>query len=155
MPRGGYPPRAGTPRIWPPFVLSLALFLTPNLFKIITRMKHPQYCWEFHDNSSERPSPEPLLKKEASPAVLGGGGENSGNALEASNALNYRVWAIPAVLSRGIPGSALRAFPGFFRNFLRKVPAVLGVWPNYTREITILELFRGFQLQLSGVVRIN
>ena len=40
---------------------------------------------------SERPSPEPLLKKEASPAVLGGG-ENSGNALEPSNALNYRAW---------------------------------------------------------------
>ena len=65
---------------------------------------------------SERPSPEPLLKKEASPAVLGGG-ENSGNALEASNALNYRAWGIPAVLSRGIPGNALRAFPGSFRNF--------------------------------------
>ena len=64
---------------------------------------------------SERPSPEPLPKKEASPAVLGG--ENSGNALEASNALNYRVWGIPAVLSRGIPGNALRAFPGSFRNF--------------------------------------
>ena len=64
---------------------------------------------------SERPSPEPLLKKEASPAVLGG--ENSGNALEASSALNYRVWGIPAVLSRGIPGNALRAFPGSFRKF--------------------------------------
>ena len=37
--------------------------------------------------SSERPSPEPILEKEASPAVRGGG-ENSGNALEASNALN-------------------------------------------------------------------
>ena len=65
---------------------------------------------------SGRPSPEPLLKKEASPAVLGGG-DNSGNALEASNALNYRVWGIPAVLSTGIPGNALRAFPGSFRNF--------------------------------------
>ena len=64
---------------------------------------------------SERPSPEPILKKEASPAVLGG--ENSGNALEASNALNYRVWGIPAVLPREIPGNALRAFPGSFRNF--------------------------------------
>ena len=78
--------------------------------------------------SSEMPSPEPVLKKEASPAVLGG--ENSGNALEASNALNYRVWGIPAVLSREIPGNALRAFPEFFRNFFRKVPAVLGVWPT-------------------------
>ena len=65
--------------------------------------------------SSERPSPEPLLKKEASPAVLGG--ENSGNALEASNAFNCRVWGIPAVLSREISGNALRAFPGSFWNF--------------------------------------
>ena len=45
------------------------------------------------------------------------GGDNSGNALEASNALNYRIWGIPAVLSRGIPGNALRAFPGSFRIF--------------------------------------
>ena len=59
---------------------------------------------------SERPSPEPLLKKEASPAALGGR-EKSGNALEASNALNYRI---PAVLSRGMPGNGLRAFPGSF-----------------------------------------
>ena len=65
---------------------------------------------------SERPSPEPLLKKEASPAVPQGG-ENSGNALDASNAFNYRAWGIPAVLSREIPGNALRAFPGSFRNF--------------------------------------
>ena len=31
--------------------------------------------------------------------------------------MNYRVWGIPAVLSREIPGNALRAFPGSFRNF--------------------------------------
>ena len=55
--------------------------------------------------SSERPSPEL------------GGGDNSGNALEASNALKYRVWAIPAVLSKGIQRNALREFPGSFRNF--------------------------------------
>ena len=64
--------------------------------------------------SSERPSPEPLLKKEAPPYW---GGDNSGNALQASSAFNYRVrvWGIPAVLSMGIPGNALRAFPGSFR----------------------------------------
>ena len=66
---------------------------------------------------SERPSPEPILKKEGVPQPYWGGGENSGNALEASNALNYRVWGIPAVLSRGIPGNALRAFPVSFQNF--------------------------------------
>ena len=60
---------------------------------------------------SERPSPEPLLKKEAY-----WGGENSGNALEPSNALKCRVWGIPAVLSSGVPGKALRAFQGSFRN---------------------------------------
>ena len=65
-------------------------------------------------SSSERPSPEPLLKKEASPAVLGGA--TSGNALEASNALNCRAWGIPTVLSREIPGKVLRAFPVSFRN---------------------------------------
>ena len=68
---------------------------------------------------SERPSPEPLLKEEASPAVSGG--ENSGNAVEASNALNSWAWGIPAVVSRGILGNALRAFPGSFRNCFRKV----------------------------------
>ena len=82
--------------------------------------------------SSERPSPEPILKKEAPPAVLGER-DNSGNALEAANALNYRVWGIPTVLSTGIPGKALRAFPVFFpefcRNFFPNFPAVLGVWP--------------------------
>ena len=90
---------------------------------------------------SERPSPEPLLKKEASPAVLGGG-ENSRNALEASNALNYRVWGIPAVLPRGIPGNALRAFPGSFRNFsgisknLPESPSRTGVWPRCRSQRT-------------------
>ena len=74
--------------------------------------------------SCERP---PLLRKEGSPALLRG--REFWNSLEASNALNYRALGIPAVLSRGIPGKALRALPGSFRNFLRKIPAVLGVWP--------------------------
>ena len=41
--------------------------------------------------SSERPSPELLLKLEGCPQP-NWGGENSGNALDASNALNYRIW---------------------------------------------------------------
>ena len=52
---------------------------------------------------SERPSPEPLLEKRGVPGRTEGG-ENSGNALEASDALNFSAWGIPAVLSRGIPG---------------------------------------------------
>ena len=76
---------------------------------------------------SGRPSPEPLLKKEAPPAVLGG--DNSGNALEASNALNYSIGL--GHPSRTLDGnSRKRFFPESFRNFFRKVPAVLGVWPK-------------------------
>ena len=45
-----------------------------------------------------------------------GGGDSSENALEPSNALNYRAWGIPAVLSRGMPGKAMRVFVGAFRN---------------------------------------
>ena len=90
---------------------------------------------------SERPSPEPLLKKEAPPAVLGG--ENSGNALEASNALNYRVWGIPGRTlegnSRKRSESVSGVFPESFRNLFRRVPAVLGVWPNKNLRIIVGE----------------
>ena len=83
--------------------------------KKLLHQKYPQKCWEFHGNSSERPSLEPLLKKEAFPAILRG--RKFGNALEASNALHSRVWGFPAVLSRGTPRKVLRAFPGSFWKF--------------------------------------
>ena len=76
--------------------------------------KCPQYCWEFHDRLWEALSGTTSEKRSAPSRT--GGGDNSGNALDASNALNYRVWGIPAVLSTGIPGNALRAFPGSFRS---------------------------------------
>ena len=92
--------------------------------------------------SSERPSPEPLLKKESLPQPYWAR-ENSGNALEASNALNDRVWGIPAVLARKIAGNALRAFPEeIFRIFSGKflpetLPAVLGaLWPRMLEQLT-------------------
>ena len=44
------------------------------------------------------------------------GGENSGNALEASNASNYRIWGIPAVLLSGIPGKLSESVSGVFQN---------------------------------------
>ena len=58
---------------------------------------------------SERPSPEPLLKKEASPAALGG--REFWNALEPSNPLNYRVWGIPAVLGNSRLSGISPEFP--------------------------------------------
>ena len=72
--------------------------------------------------TSERPSPEPILKREASPAVLVG--ENSGDALEALSALICWAGGIPAALSRRIPGYALRASPGSFRFFLGISPGM-------------------------------
>ena len=79
--------------------------------------------------SSERPSPEALLKKEACPAVLRG--REFWKCSGGSNALNYRIMESPAV-----------AFPASFRNlfqtFLRKVPAILGAWP---KKPTIVRYF--------------
>ena len=94
---------------------------------------YPQYCWEFHDNSSESPSPESILKKEASPAVLGGREfwKRSGSL----KCLELQGLGHP---SRTLKGNSRKrsesvsgVFPEFFRNFFRKVPAVLGVWPRY------------------------
>ena len=97
--------------------------------------------------SSERPSPEPFLKKEASPAVLRGR-----EVWKCSGSLKcpeFSGLGIPAVLSRGIPGNALRAFPfrglsgilrvfpGSFRNFPEFLPeTVLGVWPKYPKQLS-------------------
>ena len=53
-------------------VVAVAIFAASRRIKAILNQKYPQYCWEFHDNSSERPSPEPLLPKRSVPAVLGG-----------------------------------------------------------------------------------
>ena len=72
--------------------------------------------------SSERPSLEPILEREASPAVLAG--ENSGDALEALYALICGAGGVPAALSRRIPGYALRASPGSFRSFLGVSPGM-------------------------------
>ena len=78
--------------------------------------------------SSERPSPEPILKQGGVPSRAEG-------ELEASNALKYRdlrVWRIPDALSRGIPGNAPRAFPAFFffqiffPEFLTESPSCTG-----------------------------
>ena len=122
------------------------LGLLPVLFLVKKAQKHPpkksyrsyfrraQIRWVIWPSSIIITSSEipPVLLGIAWPALRGPlriqiwkkrrpqpycGGKSSGNALEASNALKYRVWGIPAVLSREIPGNALRAFPGSFRNF--------------------------------------
>ena len=77
--------------------------------------KYPQYCWEFHDQHWEALSG--IISKKRGVPSRTGGGKNSGNALEASNAFDCRAWGTPVVLSRRIPGNALIAFPGSFRNF--------------------------------------
>ena len=82
--------------------------------------------------SSERPSPEPIPEKEASPAVLGGGEfwKRSGSL----KCLELKGLGHP---SRTLEGNSRKrsqsvsgVFPELFRNFFRKVPAVMGVWPK-------------------------
>ena len=84
--------------------------------------------------SSERPSPEPILKKEAPPAVLGG--RQFWKCSGSPKCLELQGLGDP---SRTLDGNSRKSsesisgvFPEFFRNFFRKVPAVLGVWPNYS-----------------------
>ena len=55
--------------------------------------KCPQCCREFHDNSSERPSSEPLLKKEATPTVLSG--------REFWKCLEFLGWGVPSCTLEG------------------------------------------------------
>ena len=86
------------------------------------------------------------------------GGENSGNALEPSNALNYRAWGIPAVLSREIPGNALRAFSGSFRIFSRissgKSQPYWGCGPNRAyRSIRQAPVRFGYDLEMERFKR--
>ena len=81
---------------------------------------------------SERPSPEPILKKEAPPAVLGGR-----EFWKRSGSLKCLELQGLGHSSRTLEGNSRKrsesvsgVFPEFFRNFFRKVPAVLGVWPS-------------------------
>ena len=77
--------------------------------------------------SSERPAT--ISKKKRCPQPYKGG-ENSGNALEVSNALNYRVWGIPFEgNSRKRSESIFGIFLDFFRNFFRKSQPYWGHGP--------------------------
>ena len=94
----------------------------------VPSQRYPQ-CWEFHDNGSERPSPEPLPKKEASPAVLG-----TPAFWKCSGSLKCLALEGLGDPSRTLEGNSRKRsesvsgfFPEVFRNFFRKVPAVLGV----------------------------
>ena len=127
-----------------------------NIFSGISFPKIFITCIRLRFRESELPSvllgiPWPALRgplrnhfrKKRRPQLYWGG-ETYGDALEASSALNCRVWGVAAVLSRGIPGKALRAVPGsfrnFFRNFFREVPAVLGVRPRELHAKMVWEL---------------
>ena len=64
------------------------------------------------------PYPEPLLKKEASPAVSRG--KTAENALEASNALKIRAWG--GVRSRTLEGNFRKSSESVFGVFLESHP---------------------------------
>ena len=79
------------------------------------KQKYPQYCQEFHDQLWEALSGT-TSEKRGVPSRTGG--ERILETLwKPQMPWIIGVWGIPAVLFRGIPGNALRAFPGSFRNF--------------------------------------
>ena len=80
--------------------------------------------------SSERPSPEPILKKEASPAILGG--REFWKCSGSLKCLELQGLGHP---SRTLEGNSRKRsesvsglFLEFFRNFFWEVPAVLPIW---------------------------
>ena len=88
-------------------------------------------------SSSERPSPEPLLTNEAPPAVLGE--REFWKCSESLKCFELQGLGHP---SRTLEGNCRKrsesvsgVFPEFFRNFFRKVPAALGVWPRTPRIV--------------------
>ena len=86
--------------------------------------------------SSERPSPEPILKKEASPAVLRGR-EFSGNALEASSDLNYWVWGVPSRAVQGKSGKSSGSVSRvFFPEFPPETPSRIGGMAYYYQRFS-------------------
>ena len=77
--------------------------------------KYLQYCWEFHDQLWEALSGTISVKRGVPSRT---GGERILEMLWKPQMPWIKGFGgIPAVLSRGIPGNALRAFPGSFRNF--------------------------------------
>ena len=80
--------------------------------------------------SSERPSPEPIPEKEAFQAVLRGGEfwKCSGSL----KCLEVIGFGGSKPYSRGGKTPKTLSFRTFSGISARKVPAVLGVWPNYT-----------------------
>ena len=85
---------------------------------------------------SERPSSEPFLKKEASPAVLGGRSFWKGSG--SLKCLEFLCLGHPSRTldgnSRKCAESVSGVFPEFFWNFFQKVSAVLGVRTPFPRH---------------------
>ena len=120
--------------------------------KISETQKYPQYCWEFHDRlwealsgstSEKRSVPsrtggERILEMLWKPQmiwIIGFGGSQPYSWGEFQETLWERF--------RGLSG----VFPEFFRNFFRKVPAVLGYGPETGRI-----RFRGVRFQTPNSV---
>ena len=78
---------------------------------------------------SERSSLEPFLKKKRGVPSRTGGGENSGNALEALKALNYRVWGSQPYSwgeFQETLSERFRGLSGIFPEFLPQSPSRAG-----------------------------
>ena len=92
--------------------------------------------------SSERPSVEPILEKETSPAVLGG--REFWKCFGSLKCLELLGLGHPSRTLEGNSRKRSRAFPGSFRNFFREVPAVVWGWPIkrhfLKRNLTLSEL---------------
>ena len=107
-----------------------------------------QYCWEFHDRLWEALSGTTSEKKKRPQPYWGPRGER----------ILEMLWKpqMPRIIgfnhpSRTLDGNSRKrsesvsgVFPEFFRNFLREVPAVLGVWPIIDSETGQIQFRRAW-----------
>ena len=110
---------------------------------------------------SERPSPEPLLKERSVPSRTGGK-RILDSCSGAFKCLELQGLGHPSRTRKGNSRKRSESvsgfFPEFFRNFLRKVPAVLGVWRTHKgvvqkRALLRRVLRRGLEIAFEKLVR--
>ena len=84
--------------------------------------KCPQYCWEFHDNSSERSSLEPLLKKRGVPSRTGG------------ERILETLWSLQMPWIIGLGGSQPYSRGEFQEKLSERFRGLSGIFPEFPPE---------------------
>ena len=123
----------------------------PDHFRVFTteatiEIKHFHFPWP----SLRGPLRNHFWKKNTPISRIGGGGENSANALNPSNALIYRALGIKAVISMGNSRKKSESVSGVFPEFLRKSLSRIGGMAQKSQPLLVSEKVRQYTSNLYG-----